>query len=945
MEKHNYIFTLYSFSGIEDGGCIYIKSWFRGKKYKHMTFVTKDHIVFHVNGTQEDIRKIPSMLDYSMSTEGVTCNLKSRRAMKNLKDVQTVLDSYFNDIIFGNDAPNFLTTHGNDYLQGNGGKDIYKITGNCRNTTINNIDQGNERDIIFIEQNFSDISTVLQMSTESLELVIDGSEKVLTILHWFTNESYRHAAIRTADGVTAVFPQSIAEMRSMNNRLKATEISLDQENCSNGLRTYNLNEERFHGVMRFTAKSDLCSYRVIGNGLNNYIDPGPGNPHGYQYLEGGSGSDTYVIGSNYGRFNEINNYAEDDKIDFVLLTVGYKHIQVNINDTDLILRSTYQHNHLSVYLRGFLLGKEYQHMLLQSSDKVLFRLLPHYPHKKPVVINYSQSKHSQIVNLTKLFSKAGIFYGSKNKTNVIYGSDSSTKLSGGFRKDNITGGSLGETIEGLSGNDAISGKTGNDVIYGGEGNDVINGNEGNDVIYGGNGADSISGDDGMDTVIFKGDSISAAGVTVSLRGGFGKGADAQGDTYASIEAVIGSEFNDNIEGNDFNNILSGNSGNDTIVSYSGYDVLVGGQGWDLYNLTRASGRKIINNYASDGKIDQLILGRTTRYPCYFSFKNDLFVHFEMDYQENIDIMFKQWYNGSVFQHLFLRYTSRDNRSRHTQLKHKMNKTDKVSSDRWVKLFRDKARIKVVAYSNDYIVINIEYTLNRIPTNLYNIFLNYVSENKQYRKIDISRRMTLLGTNVTLTGIAAGVITSVSLSLHRCSQVLAMTLPVTQRTTPNPPIIVLVTQVSEVSITVQWELPSNISDPDREYYSFRCMAKEIEEIDSRNQLTINTTTPENTTNCLIDRLKPNTGYHIKVYSIAGGEESNQAAVITQRTLSICRRLREPQNGMIVDAERRSSHAMARLDCSFGYELTVVDMNNTKISKVRYHFFHRLSCIFL
>ena len=137
------------------------------------------------------------------------------------------------------------------------------------------------------EQDFDDISTALETTNKSLELRAEGFGTVVTFLRWFEHETYRHATVRTSGGVTALLPNSIAEMSSMNNKLKATEIFLDQQDCDDGLKTYDLNEKRFHGVLRFTAKSDLCSYKVIDNDENNYIDPGPENPHKYQYLEGG----------------------------------------------------------------------------------------------------------------------------------------------------------------------------------------------------------------------------------------------------------------------------------------------------------------------------------------------------------------------------------------------------------------------------------------------------------------------------------------------------------------------------------------------------------------------------------------------------------------------------------------------------------------------------------
>ena len=923
----------YLFCLCEGGKCVQIKDWFEGKNYKHLTFVTEDYVVFHVNGSQKDAKAQPSMLDYSMSPKGVTCDLKGKNALKHLKGVQTVLDSYHEDTIYGNDAPNFLSSHGNDFVQGNGGKDIYKIAENCRNTIINNYDQHKERDVIFIEQEFDDLSVSMENTKKSLQLLTGGTDKVLAFLHWFKNETYRHATVRTKDGVTALFPSSISEMSAMKNKLKATEISLDREDCNKKLKEYDLSEEHYKGVLRFTAKSDLCSYKVIGNEQNNYIDPGPGNPYGYQYLEGGIGADTYVIGSNYGEFNEINNYATDDKIDFVLLNVKFKHIKVGIKDdtADLILRSTSKYNKVSVVLKGFLYGKEYQHMLLQSADRVLFRLLPHYPHRKAVIVNYAESKHSQILNLTDTFPDAGIFYGAKQHHNVIYGSDSSRKLSAGFKKDTVVGGKLGETIEGLSGDDTINGEAGNDAIYGGDGNDIITGNEGNDVIYGGNGADRINGSDGMDTVLFKGDSIKAKGVTISLKGGHGRSADAEGDVYTSVEAVIGSEFDDVIEGDDFNNILSGNSGEDTIIAHGGYDILVGGQDSDLYNFTRASGKKIVNNYATDGKTDILWFGKTTQPLCFYSYKNDLFVHFAMDYNKNIDLMLKEWYNGSEFQHASLKYININDASKHSHLKHYKDKKGSLMADEWVVLFKERAKVKIINYGNDFVTAKVDYTLKTIPTDMYSIYLNYISEGEEYRKIDISNMIRPGGTQIKLKPIASGIITSVSLSLHRCSQVLAMTSPVTQRTSPNPPSNFVITHLSDVSITVQWKLPTDLN---REFYKFRCIAEESGAIDNKveSQPIARTTTSANATSCLIDGLKARTRYYISITSIAGGEISQEVAVIKQTTKHICHRTSVPRNGKITDAQKINGIKMATVACDFGYELSVVDMKGTTLSKV-------------
>ena len=299
--------------------------------------------------------------------------------------------------------------------------------------------------------------------------------------------------------------------------------------------------------------------------------------------------------------------------------------------------------------------------------------------------------------------------------------------------------------------------------------------------------------------------------------------------------------------------MSGNSGNDTIITYSGYDIIVGGQGKDLYNLTTASGWKIINNYATDEKADILKLGKVTQKPCYYSFKNDLYAHFELAYNKNVDLVIKQWYRGNVFQHISFKYTDNNDQTQHTHLAYFKKKMPKVPVDESVKLFRKEARIMVKNHGSDFVEVKLINSLRKISIDLYKIFLNYISEGQEYRQIDISTK-TSPGTTIELKEIAAGVVTSISLSLHRCQQVLAMTLPVTQRTIPNPPTDVAVTHVSEVSITIKWKLPFIGTDPNREFYKFHCRAVKTGHDHDESILATETVTNENTTHCLLDGLK-------------------------------------------------------------------------------------------
>ena len=103
---------------------------------------------------------------------------------------------------------------------------------------------------------------------------------------------------------------------------------------------------------------------------------------------------------------------------------------------------------------------------------------------------------------------------------------------------------------------AAIGATGNAL------DNVITGNSGNNILAGLGGADELIGGGGTgDTATY---AISGAGVNVSLTTGTGSGGDAEGDTLAEIEQLIGSNFNDTLEGNAAANVLVGGAGADTL---------------------------------------------------------------------------------------------------------------------------------------------------------------------------------------------------------------------------------------------------------------------------------------------------------------------------------------------------------------------------------------------
>ena len=168
---------------------------------------------------------------------------------------------------------------------------------------------------------------------------------------------------------------------------------------------------------------------------------------------------------------------------------------------------------------------------------------------------------------------------------------------------------LPDLIENLdySGNIAAFHGTGNalaNLLIGSQGNNILEGREGNDTLKGGKGADALHGGDDDDTASYEG---AEDGVTASLANPSINAGDAAGDTYDSIENLIGSSHDDiligdaganELDGDDGNDNLSGGDGDDTLTGGKGNDTLDGGAGNDVASFDGARG-----NYRIDANGD------------------------------------------------------------------------------------------------------------------------------------------------------------------------------------------------------------------------------------------------------------------------------------------------------------------------------------------------------
>ncbi len=132
----------------------------------------------------------------------------------------------------------------------------------------------------------------------------------------------------------------------------------------------------------------------------------------------------------------------------------------------------------------------------------------------------------------------------------------------------------------------FDGTAGSDTMVGQGQNDTLRGLGGDDVLVGGTGGDVLDGGDGTDTVSYE---ESRGSLRVDLLFPEINTNEAAGDTFVSIENLLGSEGFDNLRGTTGDNRIQGagnvdyifgRAGNDTLEGGVGDDVLFGGVGQD-----------------------------------------------------------------------------------------------------------------------------------------------------------------------------------------------------------------------------------------------------------------------------------------------------------------------------------------------------------------------------
>lgn len=269
--------------------------------------------------------------------------------------------------------------------------------------------------------------------------------------------------------------------------------------------------------------------------------------------------------------------------------------------------------------------------------------------------------------------------GDDTLSSIIFGDNGNNTLDGGAGDDTIFGqggddliiggrdslasrdinntipfADLEDQTESDDGNDTLYGGSGNDTILGGQGNDILDGGDGNDTLSGQDGVDVFRGGDGIDTVDYSKESPFQ--LLVNLATNVASGGTASGDTFYSIENLIGSDDridrfigtaaanhfwgqgggdyfnggagNDILDGGRDGDIIYGEAGNDTIIGGSGQDYLDGGAGTDtvVYSGSNAGVTIDLANGTAvggdgDGPVQIVGRGTTIRHDILAGFEN------------------------------------------------------------------------------------------------------------------------------------------------------------------------------------------------------------------------------------------------------------------------------------------------------------------------------------
>ncbi|MGX8882108.1 putative Ig domain-containing protein [Methylovorus sp. SPW-M1] len=537
----------------------------------------------------------------------------------------TLVGANGNDTLFGE--------LGDDILSGGAGSDTYReLLGNDRIIETNT---GADEDVIELFVGPNDVS----LTRSENNLVLAYGENTLTIDNWYGSNGKNIEKIVFGDGSTwdkstleAMAPASLNNAPVTAIELSDAVIAEDSPlsiDLSIGFADSDTGDQ-----LIYTAELEN------GNPLPSWIsfDPVTGILSGLPQNS--------EVGSTNLKVTATDLAGESTSQTFVLTVINTNDAPVlvgSIENQQVVDGNTYTYTIPSTLFQDVDLGDTLTLSMTQSNQSPLPTWLTFDPQTLTLTGSPSAADIATPLNLTVTASDTS---GSSVSTSFILtvAAMAAQSLVGTADNDVLAGGSGNDTLNGGAGADSMSGGYGNDLYIvdnsgdvitenASEGSDtvqapfnyvlaanvenltltgtgatlgtgnalanVIIGNSGNNTLRGNGGADTLNGGAGTDTVTYSGQNPS---VRVNLTTGLGKGGDAEGDVYISIENVTDSWSNDLIIGNSVANRLDGTSGNDILQGMSGNDSLADSYGRNV--LDGGDG----HDYIYDSDQSELIIG-------------------------------------------------------------------------------------------------------------------------------------------------------------------------------------------------------------------------------------------------------------------------------------------------------------------------------------------------